>query len=78
MILRFLRDLPPHDLPRTTLVTDDRDLATRAKGLGARVESVSWLHGRLARKTVTPSRGAEGAGGAQLDEWIEFFNQPPK
>jgi hypothetical protein len=79
VMLDFLRTLPASDLPRATLVTDDRDLATRAKGVGARVRPTSWLAGKLTRKARQPTAGAErGLSRGELAEWEEFFRRPPK
>src|SRR5205814_1135930 len=52
VIVDFLKDLPSGDLPRTTLVTDDRGLAERAGAQGVTVEGVAWLRGRLARQAA--------------------------
>jgi hypothetical protein len=78
VIVDFLRDLPDADRPRTTLVTDDRELASRAKTHGVRVESVSWLSERLARKPRQAPGQRPGLNQGELSEWEEYFKKPPQ
>jgi four helix bundle protein len=79
VLVDFLGHLPGGDRPRSTVVTDDQDLASRAHRLGVKVEGVSWLFQKLARKP--PSGGGQQAGGlsrSDVAEWEDFFNQPPR
>jgi hypothetical protein len=77
VIVDHLRLLPPADRKRSTLVTDDRNLADRARRTGVRVEGTTWLSARLPQ----PSRGRQTEPGLpreELGEWEEFFRQPPR
>jgi hypothetical protein len=73
----YVRGLPREHRRRTTLVTNDRDLADRARREGARAESVQWLATRFVRR---PAADVEkrGLSRSQVSEWEQFFNEPPK
>ena len=82
-IIEFLKNLPPTDRPRATLVTDDRELVRRALSEGARRESVAWLADRLNRKPSPtaqegPVRREGGLSRNELEDWEQFFSQPPE
>lgn len=78
VMVDFLRELPAAERARTTLVTDDRELGTRAKTQGARTESVAWLHEQLQRKPTPPNGRAPGLSTPEVAEWETFFKNPPK
>jgi predicted RNA-binding protein with PIN domain len=81
LIVEFVRSLPAGERPRTILVTDDRQLATRAKGAGVRAESVSWLLGRFtepATQAAARPGARSGMSAGEISEWEEFFNKPPQ
>lgn len=79
VIVDFLHALPPEDRPRSTVVTDDRELAARARGEGTRVESIAWLAGKLERKEPPEDgRKESGVSRGQVGEWEEYFSRPPQ
>ena len=47
-LLNLVRDIAPHARAGTTLVSDDRSLADRARHLGVRTQRLAWLEGMLA------------------------------
>jgi len=77
LMVDYVRGLSREDRRRTTLVTDDRELANRARREGIRAESVQWLSTRFVRR---PPGGAQkqGLSRSQVSEWEQFFNAPPK
>jgi predicted RNA-binding protein with PIN domain len=78
-ILQYLRDLPAAERSRATLVTDDRELARRARELGVRVDPVPELAKHLQpppKHLANPVRQS-GLSRRQVDEWEEFFEKPP-
>jgi hypothetical protein len=77
-IVTFLHELPAADRPRTTLVTDDRELSMRARAQGVRVEGIAWLAERLERKPRPENGQRPGLSKGEVSEWEEFFNRPPK
>lgn len=80
VIIDYLRALPAADRKRASLVTDDRELASRARKEGVRVQSVEWLASRLQRKErAEPSTGrGPGLSRAEVEDWENFFQRPPK
>lgn len=78
VIIDFINGLPPQDRPRCTLVTDDRELAQRAKSAGARVDGIGDLAGKLARHASGFKQREDGLNQGALAEWEEFFSHPPK
>ncbi len=79
VIVDLLRSMSAPDRRRCILVTDDRELGSRANQEGIRVESVAWLASRLSRKEPSPG-GLRQAGlnRGELSEWEQFFDAPPK
>lgn len=79
-MIDFVRTLPAADRRRCTLVTDDRELARRARNEGVRVESIAWLVSRVERTPLPTSGGRPETGLSrnELSEWEQFFNQPPR
>jgi len=77
IMVDYVRGLSREDRRRTTLVTDDRELANRARREGIRAESVQWLSSRFVQR---PPSGAQrqGLSRSQVSEWEQFFNDPPK
>lgn len=57
-LLNLVRDAAPHTRASTTLVSDDRALADRARHLGVRTQRLAWLEEVLARQ----SGGSVGIG----------------
>jgi len=72
-ILDFVRGLERAARSQARLITDDRDLARRARQSGARTSGVSWLAERL----VEPGDGSSEPqlGPGELQEWLEYFGQ---
>jgi len=77
VILDHIRALPRPERGRCTLVTDDRDLAIRARSEGVRAESVQWLISRFVQRRPAGNPRA-GLNKSELSEWEQFFNEPPR
>jgi predicted RNA-binding protein with PIN domain len=77
IIMEFIRELPQPERRTCTVVTDDRDLGDRARTSGARVETVAWLLGHLTRSTTAVDQEPGSVRGG-MNEWVEFFSQPPQ
>jgi hypothetical protein len=77
VILDHIRALPRPDRRRCTLVTDDRELAVRARNEGVRAESVQWLVSRFVQRRPAGNPRA-GLNKSELSEWEQFFNEPPR
>lgn len=78
LMVDYVRGLPREHRRRTTLVTNDRDLADRARREGARAESVQWLSARFVRRPAPDNTQKRGLSRSQVSEWEQFFNEPPK
>ncbi|MEO6350979.1 MAG: hypothetical protein ABIP53_10045 [Candidatus Limnocylindrales bacterium] len=63
-LLRIIHDTPIHDRHELIIVTDDRPLADRARGMGARTQRLQWLEAILNAPQPRPSAGI-GAGRPQ-------------
>lgn len=77
LMVDYIRGLSREDRRRTTLVTDDRDLAARVRREGVRSESVQWLSARFVRRQPSGVQ-KPGLSRAQVSEWEQFFSEPPK
>jgi hypothetical protein len=77
VILDHIRALPRPERRRCTLVTDDRDLAIRARNEGVRAEGVQWLISRFVQRRPAGNPRA-GLNKSELSEWERFFNEPPQ
>lgn len=77
LMIDYLRGLSREDRRRTTLVTDDRELAARVRREGVRAESVQWLSARFVRRAPAGMQ-KQGLSRAQVSEWEQFFSEPPK
>lgn len=77
VMIDHIRALPAGERRRCTLVTDDRDLAARARREGVRAESVQWLISKFVGRRPAGNPRA-GLSKSELSEWEQFFSQPPK
>ncbi|MCC2671586.1 MAG: YacP-like domain [Armatimonadetes bacterium] len=77
VMVDYLRTLSREDRRRTTVVTDDRDLAARVRREGVKAESVPWLVSRFVRRQ-TGAGQKPGISRSELSEWENYFSQPPK
>ncbi len=80
VIIQFLEELSLAERRRATLVTDDRDLGRRARALGVKAESVSWLAEKFQPRQpyASEARKQSGLNRTELEEWENYFNEPPK
>ena len=78
-IVNFAYALPEADRKRSQLVTDDRQLADRARNAGVRRQPVSWLEELIGRKKPAPIQPRpETVSKESLGEWEQFFSRPPQ
>ena len=73
-IVRMLDRLTPAERRQARLVTDDRELARRARERSARVESVSWLMSALPEPQEGESE--RGVSAAEAEELRAHFLRP--
>lgn len=78
VIVEFIEALPTADQPRCTVVTDDRELAQRAKRAGAAAQPVGELVGKLSREAAGFVKREDGLNQSGLADWEEFFSHPPR
>jgi hypothetical protein len=80
VMIDYLHALPLAERRRSTVVTDDQELARRARGEGARVQATTWLAERLEGKGPDAGgvRKAAGLSRNELDDWEDYFSQPPE
>jgi hypothetical protein len=80
VMIDLVTGFTPAERKECTLVTDDRELARRARDLGTRVAAVSWLQEQFS-VSHAPDLGRRreaGVSRSELSEWEEFFRQPPE
>lgn len=70
----ILRRLASGQASGAMVVTSDRELSGRARGLGARVETCEAFRGRVGPGPRRPDPDAKPAGGpAEVAEWLDLF-----
>jgi hypothetical protein len=78
-IVNFVYALPEADRKRSQLVSDDRELADRARNAGVRRQPVSWLEEQIGRrKPASTQERPEAVAKENVGDWEAFFNRPPQ